>query len=149
MRFLQSFLEEAERRNTTPKEVPKVPEAHPASANTTLEEVPKAPETAFVTSGTPGTLVYRRESDAGKDGVLRTFPGSKVIQLPRRCEHCSKSKELEGAPAWRRHGKIVQRVWLDGQAEWCCHCCGRKAINEKAGKQISKEIVAGRLVYKN
>ena len=131
MRFLKSFLEEAERQNTTPKE-PSKP-SKPGSVG-------------FV--GT-GTLVYGRESDAGKDGVLRTFPGSKVIQLPRRCEHCSKSKELEGAPAWRRHGKIVQRVWLDGQAEWCCHCCGRKAINEKAGKQISKEIVAGRLVYKN
>jgi hypothetical protein len=35
----------------------------------------------------------------GEDRALRT--GSKVIQLPRRCEHCSASKELEGAPAWR------------------------------------------------
>jgi hypothetical protein len=55
--------------------------------------------------------------------------GSKVIQLAQRCEHCSKSKELEGAPAWRRHGRIVQRVWPNGRREWACHFCGR-AVGE-------------------
>jgi hypothetical protein len=63
--------------------------------------------------------------DAGKDDVLRTFPGPKVIPLPRRCEHCGKSKELKGAPSWRRRGRIVPRVWPNGQREWACHFCGR------------------------
>ena len=60
------------------------------------------------------------------DAVLRIFPGSKVISLPHHCEHCSNSKELQDAPAWRRHGRIVRRVWPDGRREWACHFCGRE-----------------------
>jgi hypothetical protein len=65
--------------------------------------------------------------------VLCVFPGAKIIRddkprpirLAQRCKHCSKSKELEGAPAWRRHGKIVPRTWPDGRVELGCHYCGR------------------------
>jgi hypothetical protein len=44
---------------------------------------------------------------------------------PTHCEHCSSSKELEEAPAWRRRGKIIERVWPDGRRELACHFCGR------------------------
>jgi hypothetical protein len=67
--------------------------------------------------------------------VLRVFPGARIvrddkartIRLDQRCEHCSNSKELEGAPGWRRHGKIVKRTWPDGRWDWMCSFCGRAA----------------------
>ena len=66
-----------------------------------------------------------RQNTTPEAGVLQT----KVIQLPRRCEHCSKSKKLKGAPRWRRHGRIVPRTYLDGRVELGCHFCGR-AVKE-------------------
>jgi hypothetical protein len=117
MHWLQSFLEEAERQNTTPK-VPSKP-SKPGSVGSV---------------GT-GTLVYGRECEkAGSVAEVAVadpqtqgadVPGSNVIQLPRRCGHCSKSKDLEGAPAWRRNGKIVKRVWSEAKWDWYCSFCGR------------------------
>ena len=56
--------------------------------------------------------------------IRQIFPGSKIVPLPRRCEHCSASKDLKDAPAWRRHGRIVPRTWPDG-VDLGCHYCGR------------------------
>ena len=95
MHWLQSFLEEAERQNTTPKEPIKTYRTSRQPENTDPSRPPK-PTAGFDGFVGTGTLVYGRESDARK-----------VIQLPRRCEHCSKSKELKGAPAWRRHGRSL------------------------------------------
>lgn len=67
------------------------------------------------------------KGDPAKTTVMEVFPGSKVIHLARRCEHCSQSKELEGAPAWRRNGRIIQRIEAGGEMVWACHSCGRKA----------------------
>ena len=64
-------------------------------------------------------------SEIENTDIAQIFPGSKVVPLPRRCEHCSKSKELKGAPRWRRRGRIVPRTWPDGRVELGCHYCGR------------------------
>ena len=60
---------------------------------------------------------------------LTYLPGQGI-----RCSHCSESKDLEDAPAWRRHGRIVQRVWPNGKRELACHFCGR---HMKTGEAIT------------
>ena len=50
--------------------------------------------------------------------VLRIFPGAKVIQLPRRCEHCSKSKELEGARHGAGMGGLFHELGRMGGSSW-------------------------------
>ena len=40
------------------------------------------------------------------------------------CKHCSRND----VPAWRRGGRIVERVLPDGHRDFCCHFCGRAAI---------------------
>lgn len=108
MRFLKSFLEEYGCENTTPRQVP---------------EVPKPSSVSF---GTSFTLVYGGEQLNPNEPRGEIEKRSKIVTLPRRCEHCTNSKELEGAPAWRRHGKIVERVFeSDGRRELYCSFCGR------------------------
>ena len=83
---------------------------------------------------TQGDLLLEVEQlDDGKDGLpgITVADVLQVFEQRRLCEHCSNSKELEGAPTWRRHGKIVERRWPDGRRDWCCSYCGRTA-NEKA-----------------
>jgi hypothetical protein len=57
------------------------------------------------------------------DDVLAAFPGARVTD-PRRCPRCSKN-----GPEWR--GRLVKRIWIDGQTNFGCHDCGRKISKGK------------------
>jgi hypothetical protein len=61
------------------------------------------------------------------DEVLGNLPDKPMPIELGACEHCSK----DYVPEWRRGGSIVRRTWPDGRAEWCCHCCGRVAKEER------------------
>jgi hypothetical protein len=113
MRFLKSFLEEAKRQDTTTRGLPKLTEPPPGPIDTTLEELTKPTKPSSVS---PRTLVYDGDNSAGKDEVLRVFPSAEVIQLPRRCNHCSDDKRA----------RVVKRTWPDGRWDWMCHRCGRE-----------------------
>ena len=137
MRFLKSFLEEAERQNTTPKEPPKLTEPPAGSIDTTQEELTKPPEPSSVSFVGTYPPVYgrkltnedRREVEKWADcspgitvdNVLRVFPGAKVIYLTdeRKTDVCKRC----GA---NRYAKIVRRTWRNGRSHWMCHRCGRE-----------------------
>ena len=63
--------------------------------------------------------------------VLRVFPGAKIVATdnPLVCVHCKK----DYVPAWRRGGKIIQRIEADGRHVWACHFCGREAKRAEHG----------------
>lgn len=68
MRFLQSFLEEANRQDTTPKELPKPTEPQCAAVNTTPEALTEPTKPSSVSFVSGGTLVITGNlSEAVKD----------------------------------------------------------------------------------
>jgi hypothetical protein len=122
MRFLKSFLEESARENTTPEGPTKLTQPPVGEKNTYPRELTKPPKPSSVSFVSSWDPIYGGESDPQTD---QPEGACKVIEFPRRCEYCSNSKGLEHAAPWRRHGKIVERVWPDGRRELACHYCGR------------------------
>jgi hypothetical protein len=68
--------------------------------------------------------------------VLAVFPGAKVVaeDKPLLCRRCNR----DHIPAWRRGGKIVERVWPDGRKEWACDYCGR--AHDGGNRIVSSEF---------
>ncbi len=70
--------------------------------------------------------------------VLRIFPGARIIAQPTDepkptcCSHCDK----ESIPRWRRGGKIIQRMELDGGPLWACHYCGRRSKKKRTQQKL-------------
>ncbi len=58
--------------------------------------------------------------------VLRVFGGGVVIEenKPLSCLYCNEKK---GVSHWRKSGKIIRRIRIDGVHVWACHFCGREA----------------------
>ena len=54
--------------------------------------------------------------------VLRIFPGSRIVGRAGQCLSCADCATKKTTPAWRRHGKISERVWPDRRELFCQHC---------------------------
>jgi hypothetical protein len=75
--------------------------------------------------------------------VVEVLDGAKIMakNKPLFCAHCDSDLVPEYKRLWnagtlakellavleRRKGKIVERVWPNGQRNWGCHYCGRGA----------------------